>query len=333
MSSSLDTPQLSTKACAGSYSHPSSSIVPETPDASISYSQQIIPAPPSSSAPRILSSNTGASLIRGTPAAIGLFRAPKSLIMLPLHTTPFPYRNYALSFTVRSPMHAQNVPVQAENVSTEDEGGQVGEEEEEEECAERDEVKLVLEVARAQRKICRVEQQLSTARLKEIDALGNLYRFRAELTERKLQYADFDLGHVRHSIQKNGVSLCDLPSTCKRRRMSDNGVTVPRIFVFVVDTCLDEEDLKVLHKATPASPSYIPPCALVGLITLGTTTQVHELSYVERNMLGLSTLARAAPHPGLLMPQQALGAARFLLPMQWVEFQLTRVLVFLQCDP
>ncbi|KAI5988186.1 hypothetical protein EDD15DRAFT_2199129 [Pisolithus albus] len=225
MSSGLDTPQLSTKACAGSYSHPSSSIVPETPDASISYSQQIIPAPPSSSAPRILPSNTGAPLIRGTPAAIGLFRAPKSLITLPPHTTPFPYRNYALNFAVRSPMHAQNVLVQAENASTEDEGGQAGEEEEEEERAERDEAKLVLEVARAQRKICRVEQQLSTARLEEIDALGNLYRFRAELAERKLQYADFDVGHVRHSIRKNGVSLCDLPSTRKRRRMSDNGVT------------------------------------------------------------------------------------------------------------
>ncbi|KAI6016316.1 hypothetical protein BKA83DRAFT_4629079 [Pisolithus microcarpus] len=188
MSSGLDMPQLSTKACAGSYSHPSSSIVPEMPDASISYSQQIIPAPPSSSAPRILPSNTGASLIRGTPATIGLFRAPKLLITLPLHTTPFPYCNYALNFVV----------------STEDEGGQVGEEEEEEECVERDEVKLVLKVARAQHKICCIEQQLSTARLEEIDALGNLYWFRAELAERKLQYADFDLAHqqTRHHLAR-----------------------------------------------------------------------------------------------------------------------------------
>ncbi|KAI6013391.1 hypothetical protein PISMIDRAFT_9504 [Pisolithus microcarpus 441] len=179
------------------------------PDASISYSQQIILAPPSSSAPQILSSNTGASLIQGTPAMIGLFRAPKLLIMLPPHTTPFPYHNYALSFTV----------------STEDEGGQVEEEEEEEERAERDEAKLVLEVARAQRKICHVEQQLSTARLEDIDALGNLYQFRAELAERKLQYADFNLGHVHHSIRKNGVSLCDLPSTRKCHQMSNNRVT------------------------------------------------------------------------------------------------------------
>ncbi|KAI6029120.1 hypothetical protein PISMIDRAFT_17565 [Pisolithus microcarpus 441] len=201
-------------------------------------------------------------------------------------------------------MHTQNVSVQAENVSTEDEGGQVGEEEEEEEHVEGDEAKLVLEVARAQHKICCIKQQLSTARLKEIDGLGNLYRFRAEDAERKLQYADFDLGHT--------------PS-CP--------ALVPPIFVFVVDTCLDEEDLKVLHKATTVSLGYIPPYALIRLITLGTMIQVHKPGYAEhsksyvfhggkeyaseqiQDMLGLSTPAHAAPHPGLLMPQQALSTA------------------------
>ncbi|KAI5982919.1 hypothetical protein EDD15DRAFT_2202410 [Pisolithus albus] len=218
MSSGLDMPQLSTTACAGSYSHPSSSFVPETPDANISYSQQILPLPPSSSVPRIAPSNTTTSLIRGTPAAIGLFRARKSLTTLPPYS-PFPYHNYALNFTVRSPMPTQNVLVRTE-VSTEDggEGERVGEEEEEdEERAERDEAKLVLEVARAQRKVCRAEQQLSIARIEETDALGNLYRFRAEDAERKLNHAEFDLGYVRHSIRKNGVPLCDLPSTRKRR--------------------------------------------------------------------------------------------------------------------
>lgn len=99
------------------------------------------------------------------------------------------------------------------------------EEEEHEEHAERDEAKLVLEVARAQHKVCHTKQQLSIARIEETDALGNLYRFRAEDTERKLDHAEFDLRHVHHSIQKNGVSLCNLPSTCKRRQMSDNGFT------------------------------------------------------------------------------------------------------------
>ncbi|KAI6016855.1 hypothetical protein BKA83DRAFT_4543022 [Pisolithus microcarpus] len=93
---------------------------------------------------------------------------------------------------------------------------------------------------------------------------------------------------------------------------------------------------------------HIPPYALVGLITFGTMTQVHELGYTEcsksyvfhggkeyalkqiQDMLGLSSPARAACHPGQPMPQQALGAAWFLLPMQQVEFQLTGILESLQ---
>jgi Sec23/Sec24 trunk domain/Sec23/Sec24 zinc finger len=45
---------------------------------------------------------------------------------------------------------------------------------------------------------------------------------------------------------------------------------VPPIFMFVVDTCLDEEDLKALRDALVVSLSLIPPYALVGLITYGT---------------------------------------------------------------
>lgn len=45
---------------------------------------------------------------------------------------------------------------------------------------------------------------------------------------------------------------------------------VPPIFLFVIDTCLDEEDLKALRDALVVSLSLIPPYALVGLITYGT---------------------------------------------------------------
>src|SRR5882762_11811473 len=45
---------------------------------------------------------------------------------------------------------------------------------------------------------------------------------------------------------------------------------VPPVFLFVVDTCLDEEDLKALRDALVVSLSLIPPYALVGLITFGT---------------------------------------------------------------
>ena len=45
---------------------------------------------------------------------------------------------------------------------------------------------------------------------------------------------------------------------------------IPPIFLFVVDTCLDEEDLKALRGALAAAIGMLPPSALVGLITFGT---------------------------------------------------------------
>ncbi len=40
--------------------------------------------------------------------------------------------------------------------------------------------------------------------------------------------------------------------------------------LFVVDTCLDETDLKALRDTLVVSLSLLPPYALVGLITYGT---------------------------------------------------------------
>jgi len=51
-------------------------------------------------------------------------------------------------------------------------------------------------------------------------------------------------------------------------------VQVPPVFLFVVDTCLDEEDLKALRDAIVVSLSLLPPYALVGLITYGTMVRV-----------------------------------------------------------
>ncbi|KAG1831523.1 hypothetical protein EV424DRAFT_1534202 [Suillus variegatus] len=118
----------------------------------------------------------------------------------------------------------------------------------------------------------------------------------------------------------------------------------PPVFLFVVNTCLDADNLKALRDALVVSLSLIPPYALVGLITFGTMTQVHGLGYAEcsksyvfhggkeytqkqiQDMLRLSTTTRTAPRAGQPMPQQAFGAARFLLPVQQCEFQLTGIL-------
>lgn len=45
---------------------------------------------------------------------------------------------------------------------------------------------------------------------------------------------------------------------------------IPPIFVFVVDTCVDEDELKALRETLVASLSLLPPNALVGLVTFGT---------------------------------------------------------------
>lgn len=59
---------------------------------------------------------------------------------------------------------------------------------------------------------------------------------------------------------------------------SQRGPQTPLIFLYVVDTCLEEEDLQALKGSLQMSLSLLPPNALVGLITFGRMVQVHELS-------------------------------------------------------
>ncbi|KAL4802681.1 hypothetical protein BDV18DRAFT_59561 [Aspergillus unguis] len=127
----------------------------------------------------------------------------------------------------------------------------------------------------------------------------------------------------------------------------------PPIFVFVVDTCQEDDSLKAVKDSLIMSLSLLPPNALVGLVTFGTMAQVHELGYAEcaksyvfrgskdynakqvQEMLGLSSGIRPnMPN----MPQQPVrpplgAAARFLLPVQQAEFQITNMLEQLQRDP
>ncbi|GAA5943858.1 hypothetical protein JCM3775_000217 [Rhodotorula graminis] len=129
---------------------------------------------------------------------------------------------------------------------------------------------------------------------------------------------------------------------------------IPPVFLFVVDTCLEDDDLKALKETIIVSLSLLPPHALVGLITYGTMTQVHELGYTEcpksfvfrgtkeyttksiMEMLGLAPPTRqggpGAP-PANAPPPALSGAARFLLPVSQCEFSLTSVLEGLQRDP
>uniref|UniRef100_A0A8C7I4S6 Protein transport protein SEC23 n=1 Tax=Oncorhynchus kisutch TaxID=8019 RepID=A0A8C7I4S6_ONCKI len=125
----------------------------------------------------------------------------------------------------------------------------------------------------------------------------------------------------------------------------------PLIFLYVVDTCLEEEDLQALKESLQMSLSLLPPNALVGLITFGRMVQVHELScegiaksYVFRGtkelsskqiqeMLGLTNPAASGPQSRPAAPQDPAVTCRFLQPVHKVDMNLTDLLGELQRDP
>lgn len=132
---------------------------------------------------------------------------------------------------------------------------------------------------------------------------------------------------------------------------------VPPVFMFVVDTCLEEDELSALKDSLVLALSLLPPNALVGLITYGTMVQLHELGYQDcpksyvfrgskeynakqiQEMLGIGSSIRNQPGGNQQqqhqqqMPQQTFGADRFVQPVEQCEFTLTGILEQLQRDP
>lgn len=130
---------------------------------------------------------------------------------------------------------------------------------------------------------------------------------------------------------------------------------MPPIFLFVVDTCMDEEELGALKDSLQMSLSLIPANSLIGLITFGKMVQVHELgcdgcskSYVFRgtkdlqakqiqDMLGIGKVAagpQAAQQPRGVPPGQAAPPVnRFLQPVHKCDMSLTDLIGELQRDP
>uniref|UniRef100_A0A3Q3W285 Protein transport protein SEC23 n=1 Tax=Mola mola TaxID=94237 RepID=A0A3Q3W285_MOLML len=130
---------------------------------------------------------------------------------------------------------------------------------------------------------------------------------------------------------------------------NQQGPQIPMIYLYVVDTCMEEEELQALKESLQMSLSLLPPTALVGLITFGRMVQVHELScegisksYVFKGtkdlssnqlqeMLGL-TKPSASQGRGTQNAQQPLSN-RFLQPVQKIDMYLTDLLWELQYDP
>jgi protein transport protein SEC23 len=54
-------------------------------------------------------------------------------------------------------------------------------------------------------------------------------------------------------------------------------VTGPPAFLFLVDTCILDDELDELKDSLQQTLNLLPEDALVGLITFGTNVMVHEL--------------------------------------------------------
>ncbi|MCL7033461.1 hypothetical protein MKW94_018993 [Papaver nudicaule] len=129
--------------------------------------------------------------------------------------------------------------------------------------------------------------------------------------------------------------------------------SIPPVFLFVVDTCMIEEELGFLKSALSQAIDLLPDNSLVGLITFGTYVYVHELgfgqipkSYVfrgskdytkEQILEQMNFFTKKAKPPGVVGGVRdglsAESIARFLLPASECEFALNSVLEELQKDP
>lgn len=127
----------------------------------------------------------------------------------------------------------------------------------------------------------------------------------------------------------------------------------PPVFLFVIDTCVIEEELEYVKMAMRQAVALLPEHALVGLVTFGTQVHLHELGfsdlskiYVFRgtkeiskeqilDQLGLAGACRPGfpkipQQPGVpqvngMHPPATAGLSRFLLPVSDCECTLSTV--------
>jgi protein transport protein SEC23 len=126
---------------------------------------------------------------------------------------------------------------------------------------------------------------------------------------------------------------------------------VPPIFLFMVDTCLPEEDMQALKESLLMALTLLPENALMGLITFGSTVQIYELAFTEcpksfvfrgnkevtakqiTDILALSRSGAKAQQPQQGGAQAAFRDNSFLVPLSECELNITSILEELQHDP
>ncbi|CAA7026521.1 unnamed protein product [Microthlaspi erraticum] len=131
------------------------------------------------------------------------------------------------------------------------------------------------------------------------------------------------------------------------------GQPSPSVFVFVLDTCMIEEEFGYAKSALKQAIGLLPENALVGFVSFGTQAQVHELGFSDLTkvfvfrgdkeiskdqileQLGLGASGRRTPAGGFPMGRDNPGNSgvnRFLLPASECEFTIDSLLDELQTD-
>lgn len=96
---------------------------------------------------------------------------------------------------------------------------------------------------------------------------------------RFLNYFQFPPQYAAISEQHQPAEL--IPNFSTIEYTITRAQTMPPIFLLVVDTCMDGEELEALKDSLQTSLSLMPQNALVGLITFGRMVQIHELGESE----------------------------------------------------
>uniref|UniRef100_A0A0E0M226 Protein transport protein SEC23 n=1 Tax=Oryza punctata TaxID=4537 RepID=A0A0E0M226_ORYPU len=158
------------------------------------------------------------------------------------------------------------------------------------------------------------------------------------------------------SISENNLPAELFPqyTTVEYISTAETGPAVPPVFMFVVDTCMIEEEIGYLKSALAQVVELLPDNSLVGFITFGTYVQVHELgfgllpkSYVFKGTKEVTKdemleqmcffAGKKKPTTGVIAGARdglsAESIARFLLPASECEFVLNSVIEELQKDP
>lgn len=161
--------------------------------------------------------------------------------------------------------------------------------------------------------------------------------------------------HYAENISASSLPAELIPQFTTVEYELQNQPVGPPAFLFVVDTCVDEDELIHLRDALQQTLNLLPEDSLVGLITFGTLVHVHELgfsdcpkSYVFRgekdytpqkvqDMLGIAPYRGGHPAgPGApvgAIPGRQPAVGRFLMPVGECTFALEQVLEDLQKDP